>query len=259
MYRFLILVLFASLFASAQERGSGVNFYSKEKESALGMQVAAEVRRQMAVIESDIVNQYVERMGSKLAAVLPDRGITYTFTVVQNNIGGSTNEPLALPGGYIFIPANLFLAARNEAEFGGMLAHAIAHVAARHGTRQATRAQITELSPLPFVFLSSPTAGDGSLLPGGLLSLQRSFETEADRLAVAITTKAGYDPEALARYVARLQYDTTGKLSSSLPPRDERIAAIRTAIQQLPQNEFPHIQDELHKLLPLPNPPSLLK
>ena len=100
--------------------------------------------------------------------------------------------------------------------------------------------------------------GDESLLPGGLLSLQRDFETEADRLAVAITTKAGYDPDALGSYIARLQNDATGKSSSSLPPRDERVAAIRTAIRQLPQNEFPHIQDELHKLIPLRNPPSLL-
>jgi predicted Zn-dependent protease len=259
MVRFIILVVFASLFASAQERGSGVNFYSKEKESALGTQLAAQVRRQSSLIESATVSQYLERVGRRLAAMAPDTGITYTFTVIQNNIGGSTHEPLALPGGFIFIPADLLLAARSEAELAGMLAHAIAHVAARHGTRQATRAQITEQTPMPTIFLSSPTAGDGNLFPRGLLSLQRIFETEADRLAVAITAKAGYDPEALASYIARLQDDSMGKLSSALPTRDERAAAIRTAIQQLPQNDFPNIQDELHKLLPLPNPPSLLK
>jgi predicted Zn-dependent protease len=85
---------------------------------------------------------------------LPDSGITYTLTVVANNLGRSTNEPLGLPGGHIFIPANLFLASRNEAEFAGMLAHAVAHVAARHGTRLATRALAVDLAPLPVMYLN---------------------------------------------------------------------------------------------------------
>jgi predicted Zn-dependent protease len=90
-------------------------------------------------------------------------GIKYTFTVVERNLGGSTNEPLALPGGHIFVPA-------SEDELSGMLAHSIAHIGARHGTRQATRAQVSNLTPAPVVFVSSPAAADDSLLPAGLLS-----------------------------------------------------------------------------------------
>jgi predicted Zn-dependent protease len=117
--RSILLVVFASLLASAQER-LGINFYSTEKEAALGASLAAEVRKNVTVVESVALNQYVERIGRKLAAVLPDSGINYTYTVVENNIGGSTYEPLAAPGGYIFIPASLFFTARNEAEFAGM-------------------------------------------------------------------------------------------------------------------------------------------
>lgn len=109
------------------------------------------------------------------------------------------------------------------------------------------------------MFVSSPAAADHSLLPAGLLSLEQAFEKEADLLAVGIMTTAGYDPEALAGYVARLQYDTTAKQSSALPPRGERVAAIRAAIQQRPQNEFSAMQEQLHRLLPTPNPTALVK
>jgi predicted Zn-dependent protease len=217
------------------------------------------VESQIAVINDTAISRYVGRVGNKLAAVLPDKGIKYTFTVVDRNLGGSTNEPLALPGGHIFIPANLLLAARSEDELSGMLAHSIAHIAARHGTRQATRAGVTNLTPSPMMFVSSPAAADDSWLPAGLLSLEQAFEKEADLLAAGIMTTTGYDPEALASYVARLQYDTTAKQSSALPPRDERVAAIRAAIQQRPQNEFSAMQDELHRLLPAPNPAALVK
>jgi predicted Zn-dependent protease len=126
-----------------------------------------------------------------------------------------------------------------------------------HGTRQATRAYFTNLWPGPVVFVSSPAAADE--FPAGLLSLEQAFEKEADLVAVVIMTAAGYDPEALASYVARSQYDTTANRSSALPPRDERVAAIRAAIQQRPPNEFSEMQDELHRLLPAPDPAYLVK
>src|SRR5580658_5404837 len=227
MHRALILISLAAASANAQ-----VNLYSPQREGELGAQLAAQVRSQSTVIDDATINRYVTRVGDKLAGVLPDRGIRYTFIVVDRNLGGSTNEPLALPGGYVFVPVNLLLAARSEDELSGMLAHAIAHIEARHGARQATRAQASNLTPAAVMFVSSPTAADSSLLPGPLLNLQKSFEKEADVIAVAIMAKAGYDPEALASYVARLQYDTTASRSSVLPSREERVAAIRVAIQQ---------------------------
>jgi predicted Zn-dependent protease len=186
---------FASLLASAQDPRA-VNLYSKEKEAALGGSLAAHVRKNTTTVESAALSEYVERIGRKLAAVLPDSGITYTFSVVEAGIGRLTNEPLALPGGPIFIPANLFLVARSEAEFAGMLAHAVAHVAARHGTRLATRAQVADITPLPVMYLNL-----GSLEGGDerLRDLQPSFEIEADRMTVAMMAGAGYEPEAFAK------------------------------------------------------------
>jgi len=254
MHRTLILISVAAASASAQ-----VNLYSPQQERALGAGLAAQVRSQSTVVNSITVNRLVSRVGNKLAAALPDRSRQYTFTVVDRNLGGSTNEPLALPGGFVFVPVNLLLAARSEDELAGMLAHAIAHIEARHGTRQATRAQTANLTPAAVVFVSSPTAADSSPLPPPLSNLERSFEKEADGIAVAIMASAGYDPEALANYVARLQYDTTASPLSALPSRDERVAAIRVAIQQRPPNEFSAMQVELHGLLANPASTPLVK
>jgi predicted Zn-dependent protease len=235
----LSLIVLASLLANAQEP-RGVNFFSKEKEAALGAALAAQVRKQSTIVESDALGQYVEKIGRKLAGVLPDHGITYTCTVVEGDLGGSTNEPLALPGGYIFLPANLFFSAHSDAEFAGMLAHAIAHVAARHGTRLATRAQVRDSMFLPAMYLNlSLTDSDDERLR----DLQRSFELEADQMTVGMLAGAGYAPQAFADYIVRRQSD-------SLVPRDERLANIRSAIQKLPPDELPHMQDELHRLLP---------
>lgn len=253
MLRMLPLVSVAVLLATAQDRVA-TNLYSPVQEAALGAQLAAQVRSQSIVIGDSTITRYVSRIGDKLAAVVPAaQGTTYAFSVVDRNLGGSTNEPLALPGGTIFIPANLLLAARSEDELAGMLAHAIAHVEARHGTRQATRAQVTNLPPAPILFVSSPTANDQSPLPGNLQSLEQSFETEADQIAVAILAQAGYDPHALADYLARLQYDGPTAQSSALPNRDERVTAIRSAIRRLPRNQFSLMQDQLRRLLPAPD------
>jgi predicted Zn-dependent protease len=194
MYRCFLLLVFAPVLASAQEPRA-VNFYSKEREAILGASLAAGVQKNITIVESAALSQYVERIGRKLAAVLPDSGITSTFTVVEKDLGGSTHEPLALPGGNIFIPADLFFAARNDSEFAGMLAHAVVHVAARHGTRLATRAQVEDLAFLPAMYLNlTSLEGDDERLR----DLQRSFEIEADRLTVAMLAGAGYEPEAFA-------------------------------------------------------------
>ena len=95
-------------------------------------------------------------------------------------------------------------------------------------------------------YLSAPEGGDERLR-----DLQRSFEIEADRLAVAMMAGRGYEPETFADYIARQQNDTDGRWSAA-PSRDERVVKIRSAIQQLPQNEFLRMQDELHRLLPAP-------
>ena len=267
------VVFFTATAVSAQERtvGQGVNLYSIEKEAALGAQLAQEVRQKTTPIDSAAVREYVEKVGRRLAAQLPDASFSYTFSVNVDDADRQTYEPRSLPGGYIFVPAGLILAAQDDAEFAGMLAHAMAHIAEHHGTRQASRSEVARYVDLPLVFMGGRTgtsaAGNAGAVPLSFLAFQRGFEKEADLLAVKTMAAAGYDPGALVRYTDRTQTEDTtiSRVFSGLPPRDTRIAAMKQAIQQLEPrtytstNEISAIQIEVQRLLPgeEPRPPSL--
>lgn len=258
-------LLLACLVLSAQQQplGQGVNFYSYEKEAALGATLTQETRQRTIPLDSSTVHDYVDRLGRQLATQLPDTHFTYTFAVITDAVGGRTHEPISLPGGYIFVPTNLILAAQNEAEFAGMLAHAIVHVAARHGTRTATRGQLANQASIPLIFMG----GSDSSIPIGFLSFQRANELEADRRAVGMLAGAGYDPNALIRYITRVQPPNTPaqELHSALPAVDKRLAAMEEAIQKLAarsyasHEEFQTIQEEVRRLQPPPPAPSLLR
>jgi predicted Zn-dependent protease len=244
MRRLILSVLFLASLTKAQQ---AANLFSSEKESALGTELSSQARSQYTVVRTASVGQYIDRVGRRLTAALPEGSAVYKFTVVEDRLGGSTNEPVALPGGSIFIPANLILESRSESELAGMLAHAVAHVAARHATRLATRAAIEHVEFLPAMYLDLGLLGNGD---SRLRELQRSFEGEADRLAIAMMTAAGYDPAALATYVARQQQDGE-RQGNPLPARDERVLAILRGMQQGPQNDFGRMQEELQKVMPL--------
>jgi predicted Zn-dependent protease len=261
--RSLIPVLAAlSLTAQQRDLGQGVNFYSKEKEAALGKGLADDVRRQTTKLDNPEVQAYVERIAGRLAAHLPDTSLTFTFTVVTDDRGGPTHEPYALPGGYIFVSSSLILGAQDEAEFAGMLAHAMIHVAARHSTREATRRQLANQATIPLIYMGGWQTGNASqiLIPVGFLKFQRANELEADTLAVPTMAAAGYDPAAFLRYISRVQPESTGqaKVFSPMPTRDERIAAIQAAIGKL--DDFKRIQDAVRGAMPKPpeqRPPTL--
>ena len=163
--------MLACLALIAQERqlGQGVNFCSKEKEAALGAAMAQDVRRSTMMIENATVQDYVKRLGRQLTTQLPDTGLAFTFSLVVDDLSGPTHQPLALPGGYIFVPATLILAVQNEPEFAGTLAHAMAHVAARHDTRQATRATITGMADIPPIYMGGWSIHGGEPSPVTIL------------------------------------------------------------------------------------------
>jgi predicted Zn-dependent protease len=243
--------------AQGQDRqpGQGVNFYGKEKEIALGQQLALEFRKKITPLDNQAVSDYVTRVGDNLAAQFTGEW-TYRIETIRENTGGATHEPVAFSGGIIFVSANLIAAAQNEAEFAGMLAHAMSHVVARHGTRLATRSQIALIGQQA---AASMPDGSGSLaVPLGMLTLQRANEREADYLAVKAMAAAGYDPAGLASYVARLQPPPPdrGSVFETLPTRDERVAGIQAEIRQLPartyhsSDEFARVQAQVKVLVP---------
>ena len=183
---------------------------SKEKELALGAALASEFRKHATVVS----DPRPEKLVLKLAGQAP--GFSWHVEVVTDDLGGSTHEPVTFPGGYLFVPSALMAAARDEAELAAMLAHAMVHVVERHGLLKSSRI---------------PTyIGAGPWMPIGQLSNQRTFETEADRLAVALLLAAGYDPAALKSYISREQVDPQNGLFSRWPVREVRVAAIDAAI-----------------------------
>jgi predicted Zn-dependent protease len=274
------LLILAALTASAQERqpGRGVNFYSVEREAALGAGLAADILSNATPIDSTLVQDFVNRIGSRLSFQLRGAPFPYTFTVLAGDGNNFTHEPVALPGGHVFIPTALILAAKDEAEFAGMLAHAMIHVSERHATRSATREAIANDATIPLMFTGGWTGygvkqASSVLVPPGFSKFQRGFETEADVLAIKITWMADFDPSALVRYVGRVGESspgTTSRVFSPLPTPAERVSRMETEIQMLtPQAYltpdpavFESIQAEVRRLIPIaerPQPPQLKK
>jgi len=218
--------------------GKGVNFYSIEKEIALGKQMAQEVERQAKIVDDPIIAEYVNRIGQNLVRN-SDAKVPFTIKVVDSE----EINAFALPGGFFFVNTGILLNADNEAEMAGVMAHEIAHVAARHGTRQATRGDIVNYGSIPLIFLGGWTGyairqGMGLAIPMGFLQFSRGFESEADLLGLEYMYKAGYDPESFVDFFEKVQSQekrkpgTMSKVFSSHPPTDERIKSAQKNIQE---------------------------
>src|SRR6202012_1282456 len=157
--------------------GQGVNFYSIEKEIGLGKQLAQEVERQAKGVDDPVIADYVNRIGQNLVRN-SDAKVPFTIKVIDSE----EVNAFALPGGFFFVNSGLILKAESEAELAGVMAHEIAHVAARHGTKQATRGEIANLATIPLIFMGGWAGygirqGASLLVPMGFLSFSRAFES----------------------------------------------------------------------------------
>jgi len=256
----LLALLPAAAFAQPERApGKGVNFYSIEREMALGRQLAEEFRRWTTPIWSPAALAYVNAIGQRLAAEIGGPPFTYRFALVADD-PAALHEVAAFPGGYLFVPASLILAVKDEHELAGMLAHAIAHVAARDGTRAATRAEVVEMASVPLIYVGgwpgyAMRQGAELAIPLAMMQMWRRYELEADRTAARKMAAAGWDPAALARYIERVQatYDAQPAAWRALPRTAQRVEAIQTVIDALPPQVYgPHegleaIQQEVRR------------
>jgi len=243
----LALALLLSLPASAlrkpgEEIRPGFNLFSKEQEVQLGQQAAAEIRGKLQVVDHPEVQNYIRRVGERLASQRPAResGFPFSFTVVNDK---SINA-FALPGGPTFVHSGLLLAADNEAQVAGVLAHEISHVILRHGTNQASKANLLQLPAL----LAGAATGSNLLAQltqlgatGFLLKFSRSAESQADALGARIMAEAGYNPIEMARFFEKLEAEGRSRAPEFLsdhPSPGNRIKAVEEEIRVLPQRSY---------------------
>jgi predicted Zn-dependent protease len=226
----------------------GINFYSLEKEIALGKQMAQEVERQVKIVDDPIIAEYVSRVGQNLVRN-SDAKVPFTIKVVDTE----EVNAFALPGGFFFVNTGLILKAESEAELAGVMAHEIAHVAARHGTKQATRGELAQIGMVaasilvPYSMLGyGAMQGANILIPVGFLKFSRSMEREADYLGLQYLYKTGYDPTAFVDFFEKLQSmekkkpGTVAKVFSTHPMNGDRIKAAQDETERIlmPKPEY---------------------
>ena len=216
--------------------GGGINFYSLQKERALGHQLAEEVESQSRMVSDPVVVEYVNRVGQAIVRH-SDAKVPFTIKVVDDD----EINAFALPGGFFYVDSGLILAADSESELAGVMAHEIAHVAARHATRNATKAQIFNLVSIPLVFVGGPIGYAvrevaGLAVPMGFLKFSRDAEREADLLGLQYDYAAGYDPQAFVQFFEKLkagEKQHQGRIAKAFSTHPMTVERIRRAQQEI--------------------------
>ena len=251
----------------------GINFFSIEKEMALGKSMAQQLERKSTLVTDKLITEYVNRLGQNLGRH-SDTKIPLTIKVIE----GDDPNAITLPGGYIYVQTGLIRTADTEAELAGAMAHEIAHVAARHATRQATQGQVAQIAAIPLIFIGGlgslcMGAAEASIVPASSLGFQRGNESEADMLGLQYLYKSGYDPlgmvdifEKIFSFAEQKHPKLLARLASTHPAAGDRLVNVQKNIETLlkprPEyivntSEFDNMKSRLAQLdlMPKPDPP----
>ncbi len=224
----------------------GFNTFNKQQDVQLGLEASQQVRKQYQAVQNQFLQNYINRIGQRLAAQpeAKNSGFPFTFTVIND----PTVNAFALPGGPMFIQTGLLKAVDNEAELAGVMGHEMSHVILRHGTNQASKANLIQLPAM----LAGAVAGGsmlGSLAQLGiglgansvLLRFSRSAESEADALGSHLMAEAGYDPIQMARFFQKLNESGGSRgpqFLSDHPNPGNREKDIEAEVKTLPQHQY---------------------
>jgi hypothetical protein len=226
-------------------RGLG-NWYSTETEIKEGKGYSLEIEKSVKFITDPVVTEYVNRIGQNLVKN-SDAKVPFTIKVIDSD----EINAMALPGGFFYVNSGLLLAADNEAEVAGVMAHEIAHVAAHHAVREQTRLNYAQFGTIPLIFVGGglgygiyEAASVG--IPITFLQFSRDFERQADFLGVQYMYRSGYDPQAFAAFFEKIQNlektkpGLVAKTFSDHPQTPDRIEATQTEIAHLlpPKDEY---------------------
>jgi beta-barrel assembly-enhancing protease len=220
-----------------------IDFYSLDKEAALGRQLAAEVDRESKFVTDPLVTEYVNRVGQNIA-LHSDAKTPFTIKVIDSN----EINAFALPGGFLYVNRGVVEAADNEAELAGVMAHEIGHVAARHGVEQASKANLVNYGSLPLIFLGgwggfAIRQAAGLAIPLSFLKFSRGMESEADRLGAQYLWASGYDPNAMVSFFEKLQArekkkpGAVAKVFSTHPMTGDRITEVQKLVARFPDRQ----------------------
>jgi predicted Zn-dependent protease len=221
-------------------RGLG-NWYSTDTEIKMGKMYSEEVEKSSRFITDPVVEEYVNRIGQNIVKN-SDCKVPFTIKVIDSD----EINAFALPGGFFYVNSGLILAADEEAELAGVMAHETAHVCAHHAVREMTRANYAQLGTIPLIFIGGWT-GYGIYeaasigVPITFLKFSRDFEAQADYLGVQYMYRAGYDPQAFISFFEKIQ-----ALEKRKP------GAVAKAFSDHPQtpDRILHTQEEIARILP---------
>jgi len=221
-------------------RGVG-NWYSVERQVAMGRQFSQQIESQVKLVTDPVVTEYVNRIGQNLVRN-SDAQVPFTIKVIDSDVVNA----MALPGGFFYVNSGLVLAADEEAEVAGVMAHEIAHVAACHAAREQTRATLLQMASIPFIFMGGGIGYAGYEASGlaglfGILKFSRGFEAEADYLGIEYMYRAGYDPSAFVSFFEKIQ-----------AMEKKKPGTLAKAFDTHPQNQdrIEKSQEEIRKILP---------
>jgi Zn-dependent protease with chaperone function len=249
----------------------GWNIFSPQQDVQVGQKAAQDAEKKLPLCNDPKVDAYLTQLGKRLAAKAPTGGVQYPFEF--HCVNDKAINAFALPGGYVFVNRGTIEAADNEAQLAAVMAHELSHVALRHGTSQASKAQAVSL---PIAILGGILGGSamGSLVTqlgafsvgSVLLKYSRTAETQADVMGTQILYDTGYDPRAMAQFFEKLEAESKGKnppeFFSDHPSPEHRVERVDEEIDRLggpPSNahrDSPEFQAIRHEVLALPVAPS---